>query len=289
MENYLDLINDYFIEKYDLMCFHSFSNDVRLFRNHIIKTFSSRKRLENCIVGLQIMSNTSINVPTIKFVCLEKNRIALNEATIHLTKKMLYDIGQLMGNFHKVNVSSHNDENFWVVTILSDMMKIRQSLAPYQSDFIDSIIFVEQKTRELFQDLHFTYVHGDFRPANIILSHSEYKYFLIDFENFMIGDATLDLYKILSILKPSYNYNSEDVYSLLDGYSSIRALPTRFTEKWLFYDTYYPLRTIRRAIQNNRFRNSDNDYIINSDKSAQRKNPETFIMLNWLEKYNNLH
>ena len=73
MENYLDLINDYFKKKNDSICFNSFSNDVRLFQNHIIKTFNSRKRLESCIVGLQIMSNTPINVPSIQFICPERN------------------------------------------------------------------------------------------------------------------------------------------------------------------------------------------------------------------------
>ena len=298
MENYLDLINDYFKEKNNLMCFNSFSNDVRLFRNHIIKTFNSRERLDKCIVGLQIMNNTSINVPTIQFVCPEKNTIvgnyingiALNEYTTHLTKKMLYDIGQLMGKFHNINVSSHNNEDSWVVTILSDMMQIRQSLASYESDFIDSITFVEKETKKLFQDLHFTYVHGDFRPANIILNHSEEKYYLIDFENFMIGDSTLDLYKMLSVLKSSYNYNSKDVFSFLDGYSSVRKLPKKLVDKWIFYDVYYSLRSVRRAINDRHFRNSDDAYIMNADKSAQRKNPETLIMVNWLEKYtNNLH
>lgn len=298
MENYLDLINDYFKEKNNLMCFNSFSNDVRLFRNHIIKTFNSRERLEKCIVGLQIMNSTSINVPTIQFVCPEKNTLvenyingtALNEYTTHLTRKMLYDIGQLMGEFHNINISSYDNEDSWIITILSDMMQIRQSLAPYESDFINSITFVEKETRKLFQDLHFTYVHGDFRPANIILSHLEERYYLIDFENFMIGDSTMDVYKMLSILKSSYNYNSEDVSSFLDGYSSVRALPAKLVEKWIFYDIYYSLRSVRRAINDKHFRNSDDAYIMNADKSAQRKNPETLIMINWLEKYmNNLH
>lgn len=298
MENYLDLISDYFKEKNDLMCFNSFSNDVRLFRNHIIKTFNTRERLERCIVGLQIMNNTSIDVPLIQFIYPEKNTlvenyidgIALNEYTTHLTRKMLYDIGQLMGKFHNINVSSHDNKDSWVVTILSDMMQIRQSLAPYESDFIGSISFVEEKTKKLFQDLHFTYVHGDFRPANIILNHSEEKYYLIDFENFMIGDSTLDIYKMLSILKSSCNYNSDDVFSFLNGYLSVRPLPTKLVDKWIFYDVYYSLRSVRRAINDKHFRNSDDTYIMNADKSAQRKNPETIIMVNWLEKYmNNLH
>lgn len=298
MENYLDLINDYFKEKNNLMCFNSFSNDVRLFRNHIIKTFNSRERLEKCIIGLQIMNNTLINVPTIQFICPEKktlvenyiNGIALNEYTTHLTRKMLYDIGQLMGRFHNINVSSYDSKDSWVVTILSDMIQIRQSLAPYEADFIDSITFVEKEAKNLFHDLHFTYVHGDFRPANIIFSNDEEKYYLVDFENFMIGDPILDLYKMLSILKSSSNYNNKDVTSLLNGYLSIRNLPINLVDKWKFYDIYYSLRSVRRAINDRNFRNSDDKYIMNADISAQRKNPETLIMANWLERYmNNLH
>lgn len=298
MENYLDLINDYFKQKNDSMCFNSFSNDVRLFKNHIIKTFNSRERLEKCIVGLQIMSNTLINVPTIQFICSERNiiienyieGITLNEYTMHLTKKSLYDIGQLMGKFHNINVSSHDNEDSWILTILSDMMQIRQSLAPYEDDFIDSITFVEKESRKLFQNLHFTYVHGDFRPANIIFSQSEEKYYLIDFENFMIGDPTLDVYKMLSILKSSDNYTIEDVDTFLNGYSSVRKLPTELVNKWMFYDIYYSLRSVRRAINDKHFRNSDDKYVMNADKSAQRKNPQTLVMTNWLERYvNNLH
>ena len=78
MENYLDLIDDYLKEKNDLICFNSYSNDVRLFKNHIIKFFNSRERLEKCIVGLQIMSNTSINVPRIQYVCPAKKIIVEN-------------------------------------------------------------------------------------------------------------------------------------------------------------------------------------------------------------------
>lgn len=298
MENYLDLINDYLKERNDLMCFNSYSNDVRLFKNHIVKTFISRERMEKCIVGLQIMSNTTINVPTVQFVSPERNVIvenyiagvALNEYTTHLTKKILNEIGRLMGNFHNVNVSSHNDENTWVVTILADMGGIRQKLAPYEEDFIESMFFVENESKKIFRELHFTYVHGDFRPANIIFSQTEGKYYLIDFENFMVGDPTLDLYKMLSVLKSNGNYNSEDVTAFLNGYSDVRALPTKLVDKWTFYDVYYSLRSVRRAINDNTFRNSDDKYIKNADMSAQRKNPQTLMMANWLEEYvNNLH
>lgn len=298
MENYLDLINDYFKKRNDLMCFNSYSNDVRLFKKHIVKAFTSRERMEKCIVGLQIMSNTTINVPSVQFVSPERNIIvenyiegvALNEYTTHLTRKILYEIGRLMGNFHNVNVSSHNDENTWVVTILADIVGIRQKLAPYEEDFIESMVFVETESKKLFQDLHFTYVHGDFRPANIIFSQTEEKYYLIDFENFMVGDPTLDLYKLLSVLKLNGNYNSEDVKAFLNGYLDVRNLPIKLVDKWTFYDVYYSLRSVRRAINDNTFRNSDDKYIKNADMSAQRKNPQTLMMANWLEEYvNNLH
>lgn len=298
MENYLDLINDYFKDKNDLICFNSYSNDVRLFKNHIIKSFNSSQRLERSMVGLQIMSNTLINVPTIKFVCPEKKimvqnyivGITLNEYTMHLSKKQLYDIGKLMGDFHKVNVSSTNNENSWIITILSDILEIRQKLAPYEEDFIDSITFVEKDCKSIFKDLHFTYVHGDFRPANIIFNELKEKYYLVDFENFMVGDSFLDVYKMLSVLKSISAYNFEDVSAFLDGYSSVRVLPTKIVDMWNFYDVYYSLRSVRRAINDNTFRNSDDTYIMNADLSAQRKNPRTLTMSNWLERYlDNLH
>ena len=298
MENYLDLINDYFKDKNDLICFNSYSNDVRLFKNHIIKSFNSSQRLERCMVGLQIMSNTLINVPTIKFVCPEKKimvqnyieGITLNEYTMHLSKKQLYDIGKLMGDFHKVNVSSTNNENSWLITILSDILEIRQKLAPYEEDFIDSITFVEKDCKSIFKDLHFTYVHGDFRAANIIFNELEEKYYLVDFENFMVGDSILDMYKMLSVLKSISAYNFEDVSAFLNGYSSVRVLPKKIVNMWNFYDVYYSLRSVRRAINDNTFRNSDDTYIMNADLSAQRKNTRTLTMSNWLERYlDNLH
>lgn len=217
MENYLDLVDDYSREKNDLICFNSYSNDVRLFKNHIIKSFNSRERLEKCIVGLQIMSNTSINVPQLQYVCPDKriivesyiDAISLNEYMMQLTSKRLYDIGQLMGRFHNVNISSSDNEQTWVATILTDMIQIRQILAPYEDDFGESITFVEKRCKSLFERLHFTYVHGDFRPANILYNHLEEKYYLIDFENFMIGDPTLDIYKMLSILKNDNIYTFE--------------------------------------------------------------------------------
>lgn len=298
MENYLDLVDDYLREKNNLICFSSYSNDVRLFKNHIIKSFNSRERLERCIVGLQIMSNTPINVPQIQYVCPDRriivedyiNAISLNEYMIQLTSKKLYDIGQLMGRFHNVNISSSDNEQTWIVTILTDMIQIRQILAPYEDDFGESITFVEERCKSLFKKLHFTYVHGDFRPANILYNRFEGKYYLIDFENFMIGDPTLDIYKMLSVLKNDNTYTYESVKSFLKGYESIRQLPDRLIDKWSFYDVYYSLRSVRRAINDKNFRNSDDKYIINADTSAQRKNSKTLIMEDWLERYiNNLH
>lgn len=106
----------------------------------------------------------------------------------------------------------------------------------------------------------------------------------------MIGDPTLDIYKMLSILKSNNIYNFEDVKSFLEGYANARKLPERLIEKWVFYDVYYSLRSVRRAINDNNFRNSDDQYIINADISAQQKNAKTLVMKNWLEKYvNNLH
>lgn len=298
MENYLDLINDYFRQKNDLICFNSFSNDVRLFRNHIIKTFNSRSRLERCIVGLQIMSNSSINVPTLQFVCPERctivesyiEGIALNEYTMILTRKILYDIGRLMGSFHNINVSSKDSEESWVVTILSDMKQIRLRVAQYEEEFRDSISFVESECTTLFQDLHFTYVHGDFKPSNIVLNISDSEYYLIDFENFMVGDPTLDVYKMLSILKANESYAYEDVEAFLNGYASVKEFPKNLGKKWIFYDAYYSLRSVRRAINDNNFRKSNDRYIMLADQSAQRKNPQTLVMANWLEEYlNSVH
>lgn len=298
MENYLDLIEDYLKIRNDLICFNSYSNDVRLFKNHIIKFFNSRERLEKCIVGLQIMSNTTINIPTVQYVCLEKKiivenyipAISLNEYMMRLTPKRLFEIGQLMGNFHNVNISSQDNEKSWVATILSDMIQIRQILAPYEKDFSESIAFVEEKCMNLFCNLHFTYVHGDFRPANILYNQEEEQYYLIDFENFMIGDPTLDMYKMLSVLKNSGYYVFEDTEAFLNGYLSVRELPEKLIEKWIFYDVYYSLRSVRRAINDNNFRKSDDQYIINADMSAQQKNARTLIMTNWLERYvNSLH
>lgn len=298
MDNYLDMIDDYLKTRNDLICFNSYSNDVRLFKNHIIKFFSSRERLEKCIVGLQILSNTAINIPTLCYVCPEKNiivenyisGISLNEYMMQLTPRKLYDIGLLMGEFHDINTSSQDNEQSWIVTILSDMLQIRQILAPYEDDFIESITFVEEKCKELFSNLHFTYVHGDFRPANIIYNQVDEKYYLIDFENFMIGDPTLDVYKMLSILKNGSGYTFEDIKAFLNGYLSIKKLPEKLIDKWVFYDIYYSLRSVRRAINDNNFRKSDDQYIINANMSARRKNARTLIMTNWLEKYlNNLH
>lgn len=298
MDNYLDMIDDYLKAKNDLICFNSYSNDVRLFKNHIIKFFNSRERLEKCIVGLQIMSNTTINVPTVRYVCPEKNilvenyipGISLNEYMMQLPPKKLYDIGRLMGEFHDINTSSQDNEQSWIVTILSDMLNIRQILAPYEDDFIKSMVWVEEKCKALFNNLHFTYVHGDFRPANIIYNQLDKKYYLIDFENFMIGDPTLDIYKMLSILKNNTRYTFEDVKAFLNGYLSIKELSEKLIDKWIFYDIYYSLRSVRRAINDNNFRKSDDQYIINADMSAQRKNARTLIMANWLEKYfNSLH
>lgn len=298
MDNYLDMIDDYLKAKNDLICFNSYSNDVRLFKNHIIKFFNSRERLEKCIVGLQIMSNTTINVPTVRYVCPEKNilvenyipGISLNEYMMQLPPEKLYDIGRLMGEFHDINTSSQDNEQSWIVTILSDMLNIRQILAPYEDDFIKSMVWVEEKCKALFNNLHFTYVHGDFRPANIIYNQLDKKYYLIDFENFMIGDPTLDIYKMLSILKNNTRYTFEDVKAFLNGYLSIKELSEKLIDKWIFYDIYYSLRSVRRAINDNNFRKSDDQYIINADMSAQRKNARTLIMANWLEKYfNSLH
>ena len=298
MENYLDMIDDYLKNKNDLICFNSYSNDVRLYKNHIIKFFNSRERLEKCIVGLQIMSNTKINVPTVQYVCPDKNiivenyipGISLNEYMMNLSSTRFYDIGRLMGEFHDINTSSKDNENSWIVTILSDMLNIRQILAPYQDDFDESIVWVEKKCKELFGDLHFTYIHGDFRPANILYNQIDEQYYLIDFENFMIGDSTLDLYKMLSVLKNSSVYVFEDVKAFLNGYASVRKLPAQLVDKWIFYDVYYSLRSVRRAINDNNFRKSYDQYIINADMSARRKNERTLVMSNWLERYvNTLH
>ena len=209
---------------------------------------------------------------------------------MQLTPKKLYDIGRLMGEFHDINTSSQDNEQSWIVTILSDMLNIRQILAPYEDDFIKSMVWVEEKCKELFNNLHFAYVHGDFRPANIIYNQLDKKYYLIDFENFMIGDPTLDVYKMLSILKNDTRYTFEDVKAFLNGYLSIKELSEKLIDKWIFYDIYYSLRSVRRAINDNNFRKSDDQYIINADMSAQRKNARTLIMANWLEKYfNSLH
>lgn len=293
MENYLDIINHYLKEKNNLFRFNSFSNDVRLYGKHIIKAFNNKERLEKSITGLQIMKNTNISVPTVQFIYSERqilienyiDGIALNENTIILSKEMLFDLGRLMGNFHSINVSSQDDENSWIATILTDMKSIKAYLAPYEDDFKLGIDYVETECKRIFKNLHFTYVHGDFKPSNIIWNKRKQKYYLIDFENFMIGDPTLDIYKMLSILKANDIYSFNEVESFLNGYTSACNLPDVFLKKWNFYDVYYSLRSIRRAIKENHFRNSEDQYIHNADLSAQKENYRTLIMSEWLKKY----
>ena len=55
MENYLDLIDDYLKEKNDLICFNSYSNDVRLFKNHIIKFFNSFETITFTFGGINFL------------------------------------------------------------------------------------------------------------------------------------------------------------------------------------------------------------------------------------------
>lgn len=43
MENYLDIVDEYLKNKNNLICFDSYSNDVRLYKNHIIKSFNNKK------------------------------------------------------------------------------------------------------------------------------------------------------------------------------------------------------------------------------------------------------
>ena len=74
---------------------------------------------------------------------------------MQLTSKRLYDIGQLMGRFHNVNISSSDNEQTWIATILTDMIQIRQILASYEDDFGESITFVEKRCKSLFERLHF--------------------------------------------------------------------------------------------------------------------------------------
>lgn len=293
MENYLDIVNQYLKEKNNLLRFNSFSNDVRLYGKHVIKVFNSKERLEKSITGLQIMKNTNISVPTVQFIYTERriiienyiDGIVLNENTVILSKEMLFDIGRLMGKFHSINVSSQDDENSWIATILTDMKSIKVYLAPYEDEFKLSIDYVETECKRIFKNLHFTYVHGDFKPSNIIWNERRQKYYLIDFENFMIGDPTLDIYKMLSILKANEIYSFKEVETFLNGYTSICNLPDEFLEKWNFYDVYYSLRSIRRAIKEDHFRNSEDQYIHNADLSAQIKNPRTLVMSEWLKKY----
>ena len=128
------------------------------------------------------------------------------------------------------------------------------------------------------------------KPSNIIISLNEGEYYLIDFKNFMVGDPTLDVYKMLSILKANINYSYDDVEAFLNGYTSVRELPSNLLRKWIFYDVYYSLRSVRRAINDNDFRKSDDQYIMIADQSAQRKNSQTLVMSNWLEQYvNSVH
>ena len=92
---------------------------------------------------------------------------------------------------------------------------------------------------------------------------------------------------MLSVLKANSSYGYKDVVAFLNGYASITSIPHNLIKKWVFYDVYYSLRSVRRAINDNNFRKNDDQYIINADQSAQMKNPETLIMTNWLEQYVN--
>lgn len=137
----------------------------------------------------------------------------------------------------------------------------------------------------MFKNIDYTYVHGDFRPANILYSNFQKKYYIIDFENFMIGDSFFDVYKFLSILKVDSKYMEDEVYSFLCGYYDVRKNKENFVKKWMFYDIYYSLRTIRRAINEKTFYNSKDKYIIDACKNIKRQNEDTINMKKILEKY----
>lgn len=150
MKNYVELIYEYFEEKDNLIYFESFSNDVRIFKNKIIKQFKSNERFERSIFAANIIENTLINSPWIEFIS-EKYRIiveeyiqgiTLDEYKIHIEKDLLYNIGILMGNLHNIAIKKEIFYRDWLDFILLDIKNLKNLFSNF-SDFKDSFDFIE--------------------------------------------------------------------------------------------------------------------------------------------------
>jgi len=164
-----------------------------------------------------------------------------------VNKDIAYQMGELLGNLHKVNSDYFGDiESTNIVLTGNDWWKIVfnwfQDWIPLCEKALSKDILYEciDFFREMYEGLPKPdgpcVVHRDYRPGNILVKNSIIVG-LVDFETSRYGSADIDFTKIKLYV---WDKNTETKEEFLKGYASVRKVP--YIEKtlpfYLFYNAF---------------------------------------------------
>jgi len=228
-----------------------------------LKVYSNERRWEAEVASLKFLRNKEVIIPqlvnygifedSLCWVIMSKLKgITLSEISNEITpnqyKKIIYDMGHLLSNFHqvsKMNQFGEWDQNMknkrsWLTFADYEIEKNRR-----KGDLLLSQNFPENNLFKLgytkMVDLEdtllsvntFSLCHNDFSDRNILIERSgnDIKIVgIIDFELSYPSDAECDLTKM--VIK---NYFSKDINLFISGYRKNSDLSEGFEDKHKYY------------------------------------------------------
>ncbi|WLR42051.1 aminoglycoside phosphotransferase family protein [Bacillus carboniphilus] len=156
----------------------------------------------------------------------ELNGKPLSEA---VDKSLAYDIGVYHAKLHNI-VPTEKDLNGPIPTIFHQWTDfLHDHFYSFAKDVIEvidpdlydqSVVFFESHLRSLPQPDGPSFIHNDFRPANIIIGENKVSG-IIDFESVKIGSTEIDFTKMNRDIFMKYP-GTKEAYQL--GYESIRPI-----------------------------------------------------------------
>lgn len=134
----------------------------------------------------------------------------------HNKNNVLYELGKLLKDINSINIPDKESGEYYLNKQLEKSYNNMQEGLLDKEEFLINKVQVDQtkllKTlkENIPKDINICFLHGDFRPKNIIYSNN--KYYIIDFGLSHIGDYYYDLAIFF------YYLNKEERHEFLLGY-----------------------------------------------------------------------
>lgn len=266
MDNLYTLLNQYsFFQEREGYKIHEFQNYGRKskflvsYQNEYYTVIIEEERIRNYINKIKKLGDFYKNIIELKYLSEDYKVLVLNyyggiegkdlsyysrnqiDLPDGLDKRLIHILNHIHSNKSPyININDLEDQNSWYEYVYSKLTKSLIKTYEYKGikkEDITKIQNIIKKNKKYFETVETCYIHADVTSVNVCYNSATDQLYLIDFDDFMIGDPLFDYSRMFNFSKeiPVFAKIEKDLYPNIEE-NIIHLLYTlRVTLNWYWF------------------------------------------------------